>query len=1026
MFQLHRATILNYEALYGENPDGTSGTRNMIALANTSYNLSGVAEVDTLTQALTPAYTAFITYANSLHGTGAPDIDQSIISNAAAIYFRGDDAAAKTLDARVDDARSGNNLNNNLLVGGAGGDHLYGGTGLDYLLGNAGSDTLDGGNDNDTLIGGAGNDALLGGAGTDSYILNTGDGADTITDSDGLGKILLNNTPLAGTATKATPAAAGVMQWVDGSTTYLFTPTSTGSKKGKMVITSGTESVTINNFDLTIAADPAKGYLGIKLTDQVGVATGTSTTAPAPTDQTASVPVGNIQTITLYALVGNTVQLACTGSGTYQCSTGANLLSFAGGPITLTIPAGQDSVTVTLIDTTNTNTPDTATLTATLVDAGGNTVTSNTLAVTFNNPNPLVGVTPTPHDNVVDASLYINQGAAPGTAGNDLIDLSTLNGTTNPGSGAPYNAVDATQGGADTIIGGGGIDMIALGNGNNVVHLGGGMDYLDSLTNTAIPIYIDGNNLISGGSGSGIIRVGNGDNRIYADAQVDLATALANQKTPTVPATGQQGYLLAVGDGDNTLVGGSGRDAIFTGAGNNTVVMGAGGNIFVGGVQVTGTFYVQAMYDLIPTIPAATHLELGASSYIAGTLNGRPYPVANDQLVNPAGNYVNFAWMFAESIPYVAPANYHGSTFNDAPVGLGNNTIFGGTGNDFYLLSNGDNWLDAGGGNDYIHAGAGHNTIFTGTGNCVVYGGGGTNFINLETGNNYVVLQGGNNIVVGDSGDNIIVSGDAGMSDVSRASETTANNYIYGGSGNTTIVGSGGNDILLSGSQAGTGKHTTILAGDGTQYIVGGAGNDVIIGGAGTNTIYAGDGDTTIQLSGNANETSSVYGGGGTNVIIGGAGNDVIYSGDGGAAIAYTYVSGGDGDDLLVGGEGYAILLGGTGTDTLIAGGGTSYLQGGSGTSIMYASTGNATLVGGSGSNTMYGGHGTDVLQGGSGSNLFVAGMGNETIIAGSGSNTYEFNAGFGNVVLVGAKSSDTFVFGRSGFLCRGFYLGLK
>ena len=67
------------------------------------------------------------------------------------------------------------------------------------------------------------------------------------------------------------------------------------------------------------------------------------------------------------------------------------------------------------------------------------------------------------------------------------------------------------------------------------------------------------------------------------------------------------------------------------------------------------------------------------------------------------------------------------------PFGIGNDTIYGGTGDSAYYLSNSDNWLDAGGGNDYIHAGIGHNTIFAGKGNCIIYGAGGSNFINLES-----------------------------------------------------------------------------------------------------------------------------------------------------------------------------------------------------------------------------------------------------------------------------------------------------
>ena len=59
-----------------------------------------------------------------------------------------------------------------LLVGGAGGDFLSAGGGSDTLLGGAGNDHLYGQDGNDTLNGGAGNDTLVGGKGNDHYILD--------------------------------------------------------------------------------------------------------------------------------------------------------------------------------------------------------------------------------------------------------------------------------------------------------------------------------------------------------------------------------------------------------------------------------------------------------------------------------------------------------------------------------------------------------------------------------------------------------------------------------------------------------------------------------------------------------------------------------------------------------------------------------------------------------------------------------------------------------------------------------------
>lgn len=379
-------------------------------------------------------------------------------------------------------------------------------------------------------------------------------------------------------------------------------------------------------------------------------------------------------------------------------------------------------------------------------------------------------------------------------------------------------------------------------------------------------------------------------------------------------------------------------------------------------------------------------------------------------------SYTDNGVTFGISTPFTAPANYQGSYSNSesssgnnltvtsgVPVGIGNDTIYGGTGNSQYYLSNGNNYLDAGGGNDKIQAGVGNNTIFGGTGNDTIWGGGGTNYINTESGNDFVVAQGGNNLIIGGTGNDTIYSG------INSADWATSfiseNNYIYGGSGNSKIYGAGGNDTLIGGT-----GNTSIYGGAGNEYIVGGDGNVLIYGGNGNDTIYAGGNGNDTIFAGNGHNT--IYGGNGTDSIVGGTGNDLMMAGDGGTAAAPTILYAGSGTGILYGGAGVDQLVGGSGTDTMIAGTGTSTLQGGTGTEVMYSSIGNATLIAGSGSDTLYGGSGTDWLLGRGGNTVFVAGTGNETIYGGTGSNTYRFNAGFGNVELINANGGDTFQFG--------------
>jgi len=693
-------------------------------------------------------------------------------------------------------------------------------------------------------------------------------------DNNGSGEISVNTSAACIPLTGGTPLAGKGNTWTDSSgDQYQFTAATIGSNIGKLTISqgllgSGGNQIVINNFDLHQAETTANGYLGIKFGEQLAIVAGVSQTSPfvsgKPISQTANAQ-GNTQTVTVYGQAG-TVQLACAGSGTYEYTVGTQVYSLANGPVTLTIPTGQNSVTVTLIDTTNTSSPDTATLTATTKDASGNTVTSNSLSVTFASPNPNAGgsgvAANTLNGDLTPQKFYDAQGnvyyktdalgnyLTDGTASpnqSDILFGSTGNDVINGGGG---NNLLIGMGGNDTINGGSGSDFIVSGNINadNYVPANSSFTSTGLGANQSFQNYGgNGKDVINGGGGQDIILAGNGSNQIYANAQITFAAALAQQATAT--ATGQKGDLIAVGDGNNTVVGGNGNDAIAVGTGNNTLVLGGGNNVFEGGIEVGN---VSQNWNI--TNSNGILNWNGVTSYAAGNVT--------------------------------APSGYKGNTLNGAAVGTGNDTIYGGTGNSLYFLSNGNNWLDAGGGNDFIQAGTGNSTIFSGTGNDSIFGGGGSNAIYLESGYNQVALQGGNNTVIGGSGPAFIHSGDASSNWANSGANST--NYIQSGNGHnnggggwggaTIIWGSAGHDTLISGSD-GAGWETDIIGGNGNEYIVGGAGADQLQGGAGVNTIYAGTGNNIIQLSASSSETSTVNGGAGNYKIIGGGGNDSIIGG---------------------------------------------------------------------------------------------------------------------------------------------------
>lgn len=127
------------------------------------------------------------------------------------------------------------------LDGGKGIDHIYGGKDKDLLKGMVGNDFLYGDEDRDYLDGGMGADQLFGGQGFDIY---KADISDTITDSDGYGRVEFNGRSLTGGKRKETDPEN---IYKNGGDTYVLTGTT-------LVVNGG---LTINDF--------SDGKLGIFL-----------------------------------------------------------------------------------------------------------------------------------------------------------------------------------------------------------------------------------------------------------------------------------------------------------------------------------------------------------------------------------------------------------------------------------------------------------------------------------------------------------------------------------------------------------------------------------------------------------------------------------------------------------------------------------------------------------------------------------------------------------------------------------------
>ena len=311
-----------------------------------------------------------------------------------------------------------------------------------------------------------------------------------------------------------------------------------------------------------------------------------------------------------------------------------------------------------------------------------------------------------------------------------------------------------------------------------------------------------------------------------------------------------------------------------------------------------------------------------------------------------------------------------------------------------------------------------------------------------------------------------LVIGGSSFNSAMTTTTSGVSNPIYTNGGTLSITSS--HQTALYGSSSG---NEIIYGNDkqGVAHVIAHGGNDRVdfelMNYGLTNTIDAGAGDDTVNisdsreprvdgnLSGEGNLVVSL-GGGNDHLSLssyielnslsvdGGAGDDFINVSDALTGkfhtVATTNITGGDGNDTIIGSGNDETLDGGTGNDSVIGGGGRDFLMGGDG---------NDTLVAGDGGNaTLLGGLGDDSMVGGTGNDLFYGDSGKDTIDGRAGSNSVTYfydttgvsvnlltnvnHGGYaeGDVLyditnVVGGSGNDTLVGNNSGNLLNG-YLG--
>lgn len=606
---------------------------------------------------------------------------------------------------------------------------------------------------------------------------------------------------------------------------------------------------------------------------------------------------------------------------------------------------------------------------------------------------------------------YANAGAVSGSIGVTASLLTPLDPTGNTGdaTGDTYVQIQNLLGSVydDTLIGDTGENRLDGNDGNDLLTGGVGADQL-----------VGGND---SQTGSGATLAG-GDTAGYSTSSSDVVASLTSSfaSGPTIYQSGDaygdtfSGIENLSGSSHNdTLIGNDGKNILSGGDGNDILEGMAGADRLIGGAGSNTASYAHASFTE-PTQTVGVTASLTTATSNTGDAAGDAY----------------------EDIQ-----NLLGSDYNDTLVGdIGANTLSGGKGNDILEGLAGADLLAGGAGSDsasYAHASTGVTASLSDpTQNSIATDAAGDTYDSIEN----LTGSAHNDILIGNSQANILLggAGDDVLEGMAGADQ------LDGGTGNNTAsyehwVDTSGIGIVASlsvpsnntGDAAGdtytniqnlTGSYfNDILTGnDGANILTGGAGNDLLEGREGADKLIGGDGsdtanyslastDITASLLDSAVNTGTdalgdtydsienLTGGAGNDTLIGQSGNNILTGGAGDDVL-----EGMLGADLLVGGDGdrdvasYAHAgLASSGAHTFAAGTGvvaslTALFTAGaavttsgdaagdtySGIEDMVGSDFNDILIGNSGANIINGGAGVDKLEGMGGADTLIGGTG--------------------------------------------------
>ena len=601
---------------------------------------------------------------------------------------------------------------------------------------------------------------------------------------------------------------------------------------------------------------------------------------------------------------------------------------------------------------------------------------------------------------------------ANGTTGNEILVVDLTNGPLGPGLtpegiGTSEIEVNANLGlsGADrvTITGGSGNDQFVAG--STGINLNGDGDADVSFSGTELLTLTgsDGDDMLSAGGGGGTGSV------------LSLPTTFNGDNGTDTIKPGQGNDTIASGNGEDTLDASEAPSGVTINLAT-TAAQSTGG---LGTKTISGTENV-----IGSTAGDALDGDGSANDLIGGSGNDALTGAAGDDMLdggpgNDTGDYSNTTT--AVEVSLLLSTQDTLSQGIDTLGGLEN--LVGSSGADTLTGDDGVNQLRGLAGNDYLEGRGSNDVIEGGTGTDTVsaINAPGAVVIDLNAGSvsgadgsdTLTAIESAlgsrfDDRLVGDDAANTL-DGDGGIDivDYSGASRGVTLNLQ-----SNSVTGPGSTDTLSQIESAiGTPYNDTLTGGTLANAIAGGDGDDILVGAAGDDALNGGPGRDTADY---ATATAAVDADLAAGLASGGAGNDSLAE--------IENLTGGSGNDVLMGDDTANTIIGGNGLDRINGSGGDDSLDGGGGLDTLdfssaiepisvnlahLSATGQGTdivvsfqnVTGSPQADQLTGDEEVNLLDGAGGDDTMRGKAADDTLIGGEGTDTVDYS-GFSPVTL--------------------------